>query len=484
MRIAACASVLAWAWLLSVGAADPAAGEYARGLQSSVPSVRRHAAVCLGRVGDPSAVPALIEALEDPEKDVRLEAAKALGFIKDARAVAPLAEALGDREMNVRLYAAYALGEIKDPKATGPLLRALHDPEWCVRDQAAWALREIGDPKIAGPLAAALKDPSADAAHVVWLLRHIGASRVVGPLAALLDDPAADVRMRAVGALAELRNAAAVDPLLAALENKDPGVRRAAIGALLDIGDDRAKKPLEDLVAREQDASVREAAAEALFQMSAEKDLVAYWSFDDRSTDVAKDTTGHGNDGEIRGCTPVEGKVGSALRFGPGKYIELGQPAGLPIAGRPLTFMAWVKSDAPSGVVVARGGAFCGFSLYLKDGVARFGIHREQESPAHIAAGKENVVGDWVHLAGVVKEDRVELYVNGKLAATEKTPGYIPGNCGQGMEIGFDTANSPAEITDPFEGILDEVKVYHAALSEDEIAEQSRSEPSKKAEER
>jgi len=475
MRIAGCVSALAWAWLVSVCAADPGTGEYVRDLRSGAPSVRRNAAVWLGRVGDPSAVPALIEALDDPESDVRLETAKALGFLKDARAVGPLAEALGDREVNVRLYAAYALGEIKDAKATGPLLGALRDSAWCVRDQAAWALREIGDPRIAGPLATSLKDPSADAAHVVWLLRHVGASRAAGPLAALLDDPTVTVRMRAVHALAELRHAAAVDPLLTALKDHDPGVRRAAIGALLDLEDDRAKKPLEDLAAREQDASVREAAEEALFQMSAEKDLVAYWSFDDQNTDVAKDTTGHGNDGEIRGCTPVEGKVGPALRFGPGKYIELGQPAGLPIAMRPLTFMAWVKSDAPNGVVVARGGAFCGFSLYLMDGVAKFGIHREQDGPAHIAAGKENVVGDWVHLAGVVKVDRVELYVNGKLAATEKTPGYIPGNCGQGMEIGFDTANSPAEITDPFEGIIDELKAYHAALSEAEIAEQCRS---------
>jgi hypothetical protein len=134
--------------------------------------------------------------------------------------------------------------------------------------------------------------------------------------------------------------------------------------------------------------------------------------------------------------------------------------------------MAWVQSDALNGVVVARGGAFCGFSLYLMDGVAKFGIHREQEGPAYIAAGRENVVGPWVHLAGVVKSDRIELYVNGKLAATAKTPGYIPGNCGQGMEIGFDTANSPAEITDHFQGIIDEVKVYHAALSEEEINEQ------------
>jgi len=199
---------------------------------------------------------------------------------------------------------------------------------------------------------------------------------------------------------------------------------------------------------------------------------VAHWSFDDRNAEVARDVTGSGADGEIRGCTPVEGKVGAALRFTKGNYIALGRPAELPIGGRPLTIMAWAKSDADNGVVIARGGAFCGFSLYIKDGVAKFGIHRMQEGPAYIATGREQVVGPWVHLAGVVKNDRIELYVNGKLAATAKTAGYIPGDCGQGMEIGFDESNSPAEITDNFEGIIDEVKVYHAALSEEEIAKQ------------
>lgn len=474
MKIATRVFLLIWAWIFGGAAAGPPVEEQADDLRSGIPAVRRHAAISLGRSGERAAVPVLVEALKDPDNGVRREAAKALGRIKDARAVAPLVEALRDGDGNVRLYAAYALGEIKDPKAVKALLRALGDPEWCVRDQAAWALREINDPKIAAPLAAALRERNADVAHVVWLLRHVGGTQTVRELSSLLRAPEAAVRMRAVHVLSELQNAEAVSPLIAALEDRDPNVRQSAVEALQRIGDDRAKRPMEELLAREKDPSVREAAEEAIFQMSCEKDLVAYWPFDDRSTSIAKDATGHGNDGEIRGCTPVEGKVGHALSFNRGRYVELGQPAGLPIANRPFTVMAWVKSDAAEGVVVARGGAFCGFSLYVVDGVAKFGIHREQEGPAHIAAGREKVVGSWVHLAGVVRSDRIELYVNGKLAAAENTPGYIPGNCGQGMEIGFDTANSPAEITDHFQGIIDEVKVYHAALSEEEIAEQCR----------
>ena len=104
----------------------------------------------------------------------------------------------------------------------------------------------------------------------------------------------------------------------------------------------------------------------------------------------------------------------------------------------------------------------------------RFAVKAASE---HTQALEHGLFRRGEHPPGVVKNDRVEVYVDGKLAGTTKTPGYIPGNCGQGMEIGFDVANSPAEITDNFEGILDEVKVYHAALTEKEIAEEGMQAP-------
>ena len=82
------------------------------------------------------------------------------------------------------------------------------------------------------------------------------------------------------------------------------------------------------------------------------------------------------------------------------------------------------------------------------------------------------VTGDWTHLAGVIDKDRVALFVNGKLVATGKSDGYLRGAGGQGMVIGFDVGNSAAEICDALEGVIDEVKVFGAALSEEEIAEQ------------
>jgi HEAT repeat protein len=463
--------------ILTIAGAGSMVEPHVRDLESDVASVREHAALALGRAGAHAAAPALVEALKDAAPAVRREAAKALGRIKDAKAVPALIDALGDTEQNVRFYAAYALGEIEDPRAAEALLRALHDPAWCVRDQAAWALREIASPEMVETLVAALKDPDADAAHVLWLLRHVGAERAAAPLAKLLGATEAETRLRAVRMLRKLGTKNIVEHLIAALKDADRRVRRTAIEALLEVGDDRAQAPLRALAAREKDAALRQAALTAARTLSRHKDLVAHWSFDDQDKTTAKDVSGRGPDGQIQGCTPVKGRVGHGLRFGEGACIELGKPASLQIAETPFTVAAWVKSDAPNGVVVARGGAWCGYSLYIKDGVAKFGIHRVKDGPGYIAAGEEKVVGSWVHLAGVVQQDRIELYVNGELAASAKTEGLLPSNCGQSMCIGFDTGNSAAEITDHFHGIIDEVKAYQAALSAEEIAKESRTAP-------
>jgi hypothetical protein len=112
--------------------------------------------------------------------------------------------------------------------------------------------------------------------------------------------------------------------------------------------------------------------------------------------------------------------------------------------------------------------------LYIKDGCPKFGIHRVQEGPGYIVAGKPLEGDQWVHLAGIVKSDRIELYVNGQLAATKKTAGFLPGDCGQGMEIGFDVANSAAEITTALVGVIDEVKMFRVALSPEQLARELR----------
>lgn len=444
---------------------------YGADLVSPVAAVRVQAAVALGRGGEQAATALLLPALKDREPAVRREAAKALGAIKDVRAVPALIESLRDEDPNVRMYAAYALGEIKDVRAADELLRAVRDAQWCVRDQAAWALRELRGPSLAEKYAALLQDEAVDVATATWILRGQGDEVVQKALPTLLGASQPGTRLRAVLAWRELK-AAAAEPLLGVLDDPDPAVRRSVVEALARTPGPEVKQALTARLAAEPDASVRTAIERLLNEAYPPAEAAAWWSFDDQNSTIARDVTGGGNDGEVRRCAPVPGKVGAALKFGDGSCVSLGRVPKLPMADQPLTVMAWVKSDTDRGVVVARGGAFCGYSLYLLDGVPKFGIHREQDGPTHIAVGREPVGGDWVHLAGVIRSEGIELYVHGKLAAQTKTDGLMPGNAGQGMEIGGDLGNSPVEITDSFHGIIDEVKVFLSALSEEEITEQ------------
>jgi len=81
---------------------------------------RLRAGLLLGEVGDPSAVPVLIEALEDKAPLVRQDAARLLGRVRDRRAVAALIKALEDPWALVRATAYDSLqwlADEGDPKA-------------------------------------------------------------------------------------------------------------------------------------------------------------------------------------------------------------------------------------------------------------------------------------------------------------------------------------------------------------------------------
>src|SRR5947209_7255909 len=86
-------------------------------------AVREDAAIALGMIGDPSAVPALVEAMQDGA--VRVRAIMALGMIADRRSVEPLIRVLEGVGINL--------------KGT-PMPGCIVSEEWFIREQAALAL--------------------------------------------------------------------------------------------------------------------------------------------------------------------------------------------------------------------------------------------------------------------------------------------------------------------------------------------------------
>lgn len=167
-------------------------------------------------------------------------------------------------------------------------------------------------------------------------------------------------------------------------------------------------------------------------------------------------------------------KVAGGKRNAPeaSTMIRFGKPAGINPTKKPLTVEAWVQADRPDGVVLAHGGPAVGYALVLQGGKPQFMVRTKEE--VTIAKSKVETVGRWTHLVGVLNEGKqVKLYINGKLVDEVQAPSLLPSEPAQGLEVGADDAGAVGNYKSPlgFTGMIDEVRVYHAVLSDEEIAD-------------
>jgi hypothetical protein len=107
--------------------------------------VRRIAGSFLGRVEHPSAIAALLAALDDASAETRYVAAIGLGVSDEPPgALQPLLRRLRDESPAVRRVVAWALGRLENREALTPLIEVLQrDTDPRVRQAAAWAIGEI-----------------------------------------------------------------------------------------------------------------------------------------------------------------------------------------------------------------------------------------------------------------------------------------------------------------------------------------------------
>jgi len=157
-------------------------------------------------------------------------------------------------------------------------------------------------------------------------------------------------------------------------------------------------------------------------------------------------------------------------RRGGGSQISIALSESLNPANKPLAVEAWVKAESRDGVILARGGPAQGYALLIRGGKPRFAL-RADEKLSSVSA-QENVLGKWVHLAGVLTADKkLQIYVNGKLSASADAPRFITSDPKLAMQIGADGGYAVGDYRSPFglAGIIDEVKVFHGALSAEEI---------------
>jgi hypothetical protein len=208
--------------------------------------------------------------------------------------------------------------------------------------------------------------------------------------------------------------------------------------------------------------------------------LVSWFTGDKTSTnaDGLGDTGPGGNDLLFDGVTAnaslAPGRVGNAFLLGAGAGLHRPQPTAAIDALTPLTIEAWIQPAKPGGELVTRftnalGGWIFRQVLVAPDGatpysILQFRVGNGDAGALGTVSGTGHVeVGVWSHVAVVYDGISASLFLNGNLDNSVNT-NLSSGNPPE-MRIGGLAGNAYT-----FQGLVDEVSIYKAALTKAEIA--------------
>jgi hypothetical protein len=224
--------------------------------------------------------------------------------------------------------------------------------------------------------------------------------------------------------------------------------------------------------------------------LDTDPNLAGWWKFDDTAGKTAEDSSKFKRKGTLKGelsfdKNSVEGKIGKALNFG-GKddVVEIKDYKG--IAGtKPRSVTAWIKTNKTDGEIIAWGEEDFGKMFYCRHIRGRIGVTPD----GGYLYMKEYVNDDkWRHIGVVVIEapedspgpnlyDHVKLYLDGEPAIIDDI-GLLdlwPLITGKELDV---------RIGKGFNGLIDDMRLYDRALSNDEIKavfQQKTDQPLKKA---
>ncbi len=207
--------------------------------------------------------------------------------------------------------------------------------------------------------------------------------------------------------------------------------------------------------------------------------LLAHWEFDESSGTTARDSSGHGHDGTLRGDPQwAAGIIGSgALSLdGTDGLVEVPHGTSLNLTDA-LTITAWVKlhnlstyffivCKQPSGTARDNYPGNYEFRTEANTGALQFGHQQTQgEQYTFYTSGTRIIAEQWYHVAvAFTKAGQVEFYVDGAAA----------GSSAQSTNFGV-LNNEPVRIGGRkdgysfFNGLLDDIRVYDRALSAAQI---------------
>ncbi len=205
--------------------------------------------------------------------------------------------------------------------------------------------------------------------------------------------------------------------------------------------------------------------------LDTDPNLVGWWKFDETAGVTAADSSGHRHDGVLKGDLTfdkgsVPGKAGRALRLeAKDAMIEITDYKG--IAGtRPRTVAVWIKTTASKGEIVSWGKEDFGQMFTVGYIRGRAGV---TPRGGYLYMNAETHNDQWHHIAVVVRpaelpnlHDDVKLYLDGAPAEIHDIGLLDLWPLQTGQEL-------PVRIGRGFTGLLDDLRLYDRALSEEEV---------------
>jgi hypothetical protein len=210
----------------------------------------------------------------------------------------------------------------------------------------------------------------------------------------------------------------------------------------------------------------------------ADPNLFAWWTFDEGAGGKVVDWSGHGNHAIPFGSEWVDGKYGdSGLRIGGYVAIENLRYAADDLTE--VTVAAWIRTTSGSNQYIVSFDRNEYYRLEINGsggGTGQIGWD-VMTSSGQVDYGSVTRIddGQWHHVAGVFDNGLLIIYIDGapEPSATGG-PTYGSGN----TRFGFIGANSEATGFNgnrgggsPVSGEVDDIRIYHRALTQEEIAQ-------------
>jgi hypothetical protein len=208
--------------------------------------------------------------------------------------------------------------------------------------------------------------------------------------------------------------------------------------------------------------------------------LVGWWKLDEGSGTTVLDSSGHGNNGTLRGNPQwVVGHDDDALQFDSvGDYVEVPHDASLTV-DKEVTVMAWIYT----GRYNSSGGDWQAILAKSND-PRSYSFYTYVDGTLHFSAGASPYVGsnstghvplnEWAHVCAMVVDGHHQFYINGEDAGTGGAGTVLPGAADTAtFLIGISHEGNNNE----FLGMIDDVRIYNKALTQDEVKQAMRGDP-------